>query len=204
MPNLQLHQLRVAAVTKLVCDSLDMPVDTHAVVAAALLHDMGNIIKFDLSVFPDFCEPEGLEYWQSVKQEYLDTYGNDEHDATVAIARSVGVSDTVLRLVDGIGFSNLARVREGDWYEMKIAEYGDLRVGPHGVVPLLERLEEARGRYKKRYASEEESLRRYTMLADAGTGIEVQIFARSRITPSDITDAAVEPVIEQLKHFQVV
>ena len=63
MPVLQQHMLRVAGVTDLICQLAGDKVDSHNVVIAALLHDSGNIIKFDLQRFPHFLEPEGLDYW---------------------------------------------------------------------------------------------------------------------------------------------
>src|SRR5436305_1624080 len=99
MPNLQLHQLRVAAVAKKISDNLVTQVDKAAVVEACLLHDMGNIIKFNLSKspqFPSFLEPEGLKYWQAVKDDYLQKYQTeDEHQATLAIAKEIGASAKV-------------------------------------------------------------------------------------------------------------
>jgi len=71
MPSLSLHQLRVAAVAKLICDSFKERIDTNNVVLACLYHDMGNIIKFDLNYFPEFTKPEGLEYWQKIKEDYI-------------------------------------------------------------------------------------------------------------------------------------
>ena len=63
--------------------------DYGHLIAACLFHDMGNIIKSDLKKFPEFLEPEGLEYWDRVKKEYVEKYGKDEHAATVAIARAI-------------------------------------------------------------------------------------------------------------------
>ena len=56
MPQLQEHQLRVASVAKTICDHLLVPVHTDHVVSVCLLHDMGNILKFDLQKFPQFGE----------------------------------------------------------------------------------------------------------------------------------------------------
>src|SRR3954452_25294278 len=86
MPALQQHQLRVAAVAAMICDSLP-GTDKETVVIACLFHDMGNIIKSDLSYFPEFVQPEGLEYWEKVKQEYIQKYGSDENAATKEIAK---------------------------------------------------------------------------------------------------------------------
>ena len=57
---------------------------------------MGNIIKSDLTVFPEFREPEGLDYWQNVKDDYVKKYGTDHHAANAIIAREIGLVDRVV------------------------------------------------------------------------------------------------------------
>ena len=87
MQNLVEHQLRVTAVAEMICETLDVPVDKDLVVRVCLLHDMGNIIKSDLNYFPEFVKPEGLEYWQKVKDEFIEKHGNEEHFATEKICK---------------------------------------------------------------------------------------------------------------------
>ena len=87
MPSLQLHQLRMAAVAKLTFCNCKKLVNERDVILACLFHDMGNILKFDLTKFPEFTQPEGIEYWESVKDEYRKKYGTDQHVATEAVAR---------------------------------------------------------------------------------------------------------------------
>jgi len=62
MPSLQLHMFRVAGVASVICENFKQPelINQDDIVSACLLHDMGNIIKFNLSLFPQFLEPEGL------------------------------------------------------------------------------------------------------------------------------------------------
>ena len=86
-PALQLHQLRAAGVARILCEHHPGVKDTKSPVIACLFHDMGNIIKFDLDALPAFLEPQGLSYWQGVKDEYIAKYGTDEHIATYAICR---------------------------------------------------------------------------------------------------------------------
>ena len=74
MPTLQLHQLRVAGVAKIIADSFNGEIDKESIVLACLFHDMGNIIKFDLKNFPEYNQPEGIEYWQKVQSEFLEKY----------------------------------------------------------------------------------------------------------------------------------
>jgi len=207
MPSLQMHQLRVAAVGKTVCEHFKDGIDTHAVVAACLLHDMGNILKFDLSAFPDFLEPEGLAYWQGVKDEYEVKYGRDQHAATLAIARELGVSEKILRCIDCVAFSKAEDTLTNGSWEEKVCEYADSRVSPHGVLTLDERLREARKRYLARKGSAGQDIAivppdRFEELVAAEHEIERRLFARTDITPVDITDASVARIIEELRAYE--
>ncbi|MBI4122082.1 MAG: HD domain-containing protein [Parcubacteria group bacterium] len=200
MPNLQLHQLRVAAAAKQICEAQKMEVDTQSVISACLLHDMGNILKFDLLYFPQFLEPQGLAYWESAKQSFKDKYGPDEHAATVAIAKELGVSDAVFSYVSSIGFSNITKNVADPSLEKKICGYADLRVGPFGVLTIDERLSDGRQRYagKKHSISSE----KYATLADGLKPLEQQVFEQATIQPADITDESIAPNIELLRSFK--
>src|SRR3989338_7998938 len=112
MPSLQMHQLRVAAVGKLICEHFNKPVNKKDVVLACLFHDMGNILKFELAMFPEFTEPEGVDYWESVKDKYRKKYGDDEHSATQEIMREIGLPKGIIDLMEGIGFSKVSEVAE--------------------------------------------------------------------------------------------
>lgn len=205
MPNLQLHQLRVAAAGKLICDSFLEPINGEDVILTCLFHDMGNIIKSDLGVFSDsFRGPKPRSYWEDVKREYVEKYGADEHSANIAIGRELGLSPEVIRYMDGISFGNFARVRDGDSFEQKIVLYCDGRVAPYGVVSLLARQAEARERYRGRGHSETpENEADYQALLEAAVEVERQIFARVPIKPEDITDDSVAPIIEELWEYPI-
>src|SRR3989344_7901427 len=133
MPSLQLHQLRVAAVVKLIADNFAEPVNKEEVILACLFHDMGNIIKSDLTYFPDFVEPEGAEYWEKVKADFIQKYGTNHHKANIMIAKDIGFPPAAVALVDGVGFSQIAYVVADSSFERKIMQYADIRVGPRGV-----------------------------------------------------------------------
>ena len=205
MPSLQLHQLRVAAVAKLISDNFDPPaggpVNTHDVVLACLFHDMGNIIKSDLTYFPEFVEPEGLEYWEKIKADFVLKYGENHHKANVMIAKDLGLPPTSIALIDSIGFSQLEFVVADDSFERKIMQYADIRVGPHGILPLKQRLEEGRKRYnttrkaRMYYESDEE----FEHLAQFAGELEKQVSEHMHITPDKIDDTAIKPISEQLR-----
>lgn len=204
MPGLQIHQLRVTAVGKTICESLTIPIDTDAVVTACLFHDMGNIIKSELALFPEFLGEHDLAYWEAVKKEYMGKYGTNEHHATIEIARELGLTEKVIRLIDGVGFMNTESVRDGASYEQKIIEYSDLRVQPHGVSSLDERLEEGRKRYEGRgHFDFPDNKNRYGELVAAIHEVERQIFSVSSIQPESITEASVQSAISELKMYPI-
>src|SRR6185436_9316657 len=119
MPNLQLHQLRVAAVGKLICDNFEEPINNSDVVLACLFHDMGNIVKFKLEVFPDALQPEGLEYWQKQKEDVIQKYGPEQHEVSEKIAKEIGLPDTVIHIIANSGVRRVPEMVESNSYEWK-------------------------------------------------------------------------------------
>ncbi|MCC6323872.1 HD domain-containing protein [Candidatus Nomurabacteria bacterium] len=197
MPQLESHMYRVAAVASLICDNFQTSIDKKSIINTCLLHDMGNIIKFDLTKFPEFNEPQGLAYWQSVKNNFIEKYGNDQHKATVAIALEVGVSLRVLELLNSIGFSKSVNVNESNEMEKMICIYSDMRVTPSGVATLRERLIDMEERY-----GNSQNAKKGTELQDiylALYSIEEKIFMHASIKPNDITNEICEPIITHLK-----
>jgi len=199
LPSLQLHQLRVAAVGKLVCENSMLELDTESVVLAGLFHDMGNIIKSDLTLFPEFVEPEGIGHWQLVKEDFLAHYGSDEHEATAQIVREIGLPEQVCTLIDHIGFSKMEWIRDEASHEQQAAEYGDLRVAPHGIVSLTARLEESKRRYASKHSTIPRTEETYERLATAAHDIERMLFADSAIAPDDITEESAQALFAQFR-----
>ncbi|CAN5229849.1 hypothetical protein BH09PAT2_BH09PAT2_02750 [soil metagenome] len=159
MPTLQMHQYRVAGVAHMLCLHYDNKVDAVNIVAACLLHDMGNILKFKLEMFPDFLEPQGMDYWKKIKNEYHYKYGNDEHKATLEIAKEIFKkrnpaineklnTERTLELINAIGFSSAQYNFESIDISRKIAAYADMRMEPHGVTSLALRLKDGNKRFK--------------------------------------------------------
>lgn len=199
IPNLQMHQLRVAAVAKQICESLRLEIDKDVVIRVCLLHDMGNIIKSKLDYFPEFVQPEGIEYWQSVKAEFIEKYGDDEHEATIKIIKELNQSEKIIYLAGENRFPYMCKHRDGEDFTQKLIHYVDGRVGPHGVLSFDERMNDANKRYKSVSFHDEERDR----LVNCGRDIEKQIFAHSNIKPEDINDESVAKIIEELKNFEI-
>ncbi len=195
MPDLRLHQLRVAAVGKRICNHFSEPIDTDEVVLACLFHDMGNIVKFDLGYFPEALEPRGREYWEQVKRETEERYGTEQHEVSAAIGREIGLSEQALNMIVHAGYRDMPAIVESENWAWKMLKYADLRVAPHGVVSLEERFADFAVRYRSK-VSDRETLAQ-------GKTLEAQIFAHASIQPEDITDATVAPLIEELSEYPV-
>ena len=199
MPNLQLHQLRVAAVAKMIVENFKESLDEKSIVLACLFHDMGNIIKSDLYYFPEFLKPEGLEYWQGVKDQYIKKYGKEEHRATELIAKEIGLPSKSISSLKNIGFSNAGKNEKSDSFEDKICNYSDMRVDPYGVVAMEDRILEGRKRYSlRKHAIAEDN---FESLAKSFRNMEKQIFDKTQIKTYDITNEKIEGMIQELRNL---
>lgn len=203
LPALQLHQYRVAAVAQALVESIATPLEKSEIVSVCLLHDMGNILKFDMVTLPEFFEPDGIAYWQAIKNEYLQKYGGDVTSATHQIVTEIGVSARTLDLVKSIGFDLTPVVFRSDDLAKKICAYADTRVAPWGVTSLTERCRDLENRYQARYPTPEQKALRQKYW-HVSQDIEQQIFAQSSLQASDITEVALSDTIKSLASFEVV
>jgi hypothetical protein len=191
----------VAAVAKMIVDNFQEPIDKESVIFACIFHDMGNIIKSDFNKFPEFLEPEGLEYWQKVKDEYVAKYGTSEHVASELIAKEINLLSSAFECLQHIGFNNATINEIGDSFENKICNYSDMRVDPYGVVAMEERMQEGRKRYENKYHSI--SSNNFEPLAQSMREMEKQIFSKTTIKPEEITDEKIMGIIEELRKLTV-
>lgn len=203
MPHLQKHQLQVASVAWFICNSLDLEIDKNIVVTTCLLHDMGNVIKFNLnqtkSVF-GLSDTE-VDDISKIKNEFIEKYGDDEHEATIKIIKELELLERVVSLAGENRFSYMCKHSMGGDLMQKIIHYADGRVGPHGILSYNDRMNDANKRYKDHKLSIEEEER--DRLVNCGRDIEKYIFSHTNIKPEDITDEAIAPYIEKFKKFEI-
>jgi len=190
---LALHMYRVAAVAMMVFDANGITEGREDLRDACLLHDMGNVIKFNFAT-PIFPIPNE-EYWQQVQKEMIATYGRDEHHATLAILDELHVAPRVRALVDAIGFHNNERtLHSGDLLTM-IAAYADSRVIPSGVASLAERMRDMYERYGSKHPETAPETERQVRALQQ---IEQVLFEHASIRPEDITEASVAPLVAEM------
>jgi hypothetical protein len=199
MPQLQTHMLRVAGVGKIILSGWKPEINHDLVIRTLLLHDMGNITKFNLSdewqrkmkgTDPNL----DLPYWRTIQQKSWDTYGRDTHTTTNAIVTELGQLD-VLEVLNqehegyAIGDENLI-LKQSD--EAKIFAYCDVRVTPVGVTSMQERIEDLSTRYER-------ELSWYSFLYT----LEEQIRERTTVDLDAITEADVEPLFDELLTYTI-
>ena len=203
--NLREHMMRVAGAVALICDNWKgLKINKNDVVATALLHDLGNVVKYDLS-------PEGrklvnddsdVEQLKELQQSMIAKYGKDADMASAKMAAEAGVNKRVLDLITDNGIDHIEDTANSKDMEQKIVKYCDLRVLPRGIGSLKERFDEAKIRYSGRNvfakAFDENQLIAWEETANR---IEVDIFknVKKGFTPASITDKSVSRYIEEFR-----
>jgi len=182
-PNLQQHQLRVAGVAYLITNNwkTNPPIDPKLMAKVGLVHDMGNILKFNLE--PKIAQRYGLtdlDKWNRVKQLFRQKYGPDENQATFQICQELGLTKelTILKQINQL--YDLTKIANSPHWPLKIAVYADMRVSPDGVVSFKQRLEDFFQRY---------NLHDIDSWLIAGKKIESQLQSQTKIDITTITES---------------
>ena len=156
MPQLAVHQLRVGAVCKIVAENFCKEVDVQYITKLGLVHDMGNIVKFDLQDNIDrskFGQIENLKYWQGVQRTVWEKYGKNAHEATIGMLVEARLTEFVpfIKEEERLYFAEAREeMLDKASTEAIILLYGDCRVTPSGVVSYRERVNDLQDRYGAR------------------------------------------------------
>lgn len=143
-PNLQRHMLEVAAVAKAVCDHwVGDPVDSSLIVTVALIHDLGNLIKFKQPFLGEL--EQDAEFWSQKQDEMRQKFEGDVHTATIALAKQGTFSEEVLEELDRTGQTGLPAKFSTN--EARIIELADMCVSPAGIVGPETRINDLLIRY---------------------------------------------------------
>lgn len=205
-PWLAEHMYRVAAVAVILFDAhkaIDSSLEGRAdLITANLLHDVGNIIKFDFVKMP---APDGQnDYWREAQSVFKQKFGNDELHAAKIIMEELGVLSLVHPILEYTSFPYGNELLLSGTLFQKISAYADQRVGPDGVVSLTERLAYMHRRYSERgslYGDTTDP--KIQTLNEAIYAVERSLFAGLSIRPEDINDDSVAPVVAQLRSFEL-
>ncbi len=197
MPQLQTHMLRVAGVGKLIAQNWKGSCDVKVVTKLCLLHDMGNIVKFDLRDGIDrskFGVIENLKHWQEVQLGCWEKYGKDAHDATIGILHDAGLPqfESYINEEEELYF---AEAKDSELDKASVAAiilmYADCRVIPSGVVSYRERVNDL----KVRYGARSKTWYDWTFWFENWMQNNVTIDLQS------ITEDSVAPLFDELLHY---
>lgn len=204
-PHLQLHMLRVAGVCKLICDHWTgetLPI--HDIITVWLTHDLGNILKFDMEMFPEVRKPEWVKYRQGIKDDFAQ-YGDDEHAATKKIASLCGISDSSMELLKMFDEYNDDKLMQSKNSALWICDYADARVATFGITTLHDRIQKITKRNMKNHGRTEQKAKEVAKnRTKTAEMMEEGIFKQCTLTPEDINDRTINPLLEDLRSFDIV
>jgi hypothetical protein len=187
--------MMVAAVAELICDKCVKETNKEDVVAAALIHDLGNFVKmtFDGDTEIRLLDKEDhnkIELYKQKKKEFIEKYGPHDWKANELIAKEIGVNENVLYLLHHKEVFHAPREEWENNFGLMIFFYADLRVSPNGVTGLEERLAEFRKRHK---LFEQKDQAEYSKkFNEFALKLEKEIFEYIKITPEAITNEAIK------------
>ncbi len=194
--NLQMHMRLVAGVAQKICENSKEKVDEEKIIAVALIHDLGNIVKMKFEgetakflLQEDF---QKIDFYKAKKEEFAKKYGANDKTANYAMAKELGVEDGLLKLID---LPSAIKIK-GEKYSTTnnftklVLLYSDMRVSPSGVVSMNERL----GEFAKRYSIKDypEKLNHSKVFCKAAQEIEKKVFEKVNLRPEDINKETVK------------
>jgi len=140
--NLQTHMLRVTAVAQILLKNwTGKKLDNQSIIQACLFHDMGNLLKFDLTKkhFLDKNDHPSY-YWKKVKQKMIKKYSPNEHQATHQICQELNLSLQTLRLIKKLNWKDIDQLLKKNDLNSLIPIYCDMRIGPFGIMSVKQRV----------------------------------------------------------------
>ena len=201
--NLQVHMFRAAAVGEMVIDNWNGPkINGDDIIAALLLHDLGNIVKMDVEdengVSAKLLKEhndKSMDFWKEKKKEMVKKYSENDHDATNKMIEEIDAPKEVKFIVTkGIFLDNDFTLASDNW-ELKIKAISDQRIGPWGVLSLKERFEEVKIRYLKRTSGSSIHNPKAQEYINCAFKLQEQVFEHCKIKPEDINDETIKPYL---------
>jgi hypothetical protein len=197
--NLQEHQLRVAALGSIICNHLiEVKVDQSLIVRCLLLHDMGNILKYDFSKTMLFSEKDQnkINFYKLKQTEFKNKYGSKTDEATLRIIKEITTDKRVFTLCKNSHWESANKFVNTNHWDRKIACYSDMRVGPHGVLNLKDR-------FRDLIMRRLDKNNKLMILCQYGITLENNLQKQTDIDITNLNDASLETVMEKLKETDV-
>ncbi len=185
--------LTVAGVGAIICDNWKGPkISKKRIVATLLVHDLANIMKYDLSkrgmhlLTPS--DRKRIAFLRAVKEEAIARYGKDPEEAITKIAKGLNFSKSVTSLLERMSAVHSKKYEldelfaRKDW-ELAICLYSDWRVSPKGIVSVNERVHDLSVRYGIGAKESRELLSELS-------GVERCLLRNVKLRPAEINDSS--------------
>lgn len=197
-PNLQRHMLLVTKIALFICKHWKGgEINPQELKKLCLLHDVGNIVKFQIKQYPQYLEEEQerADYWIGRQSQTIAKYGSDDNIATSKMLQELGINSELIQLIKDKEYGNTIAIKDGTNWTLKVMLYSDLRVAPTGLQSLENRLTEVMNRYEK--------YRKRHDLFEASKEIEKQLQERVDISLSGIDETNIEANNQELLETEV-
>ena len=154
-PVLRQHMLRVTKTGKwILAHWSGAEFDQSLYIHALLVHDLGNLAKFDLSPTATvrLLPLENINEWRQIQQNFISRYGKNADEATLKLIQELQLprADELIKLIGGHTPKRLAETVQNHNWAQKLLDYTDFRVGPFGILSLDERFADLTKRYQYR------------------------------------------------------
>jgi len=197
-PNLQEHMLSVTKVALFISSHwIGEGLSHKELKRSALVHDLGNIVKFDFDKYPEFMglEIKNIDIWKDKQRQMISKYGNNDHEVTKLILKELKFSDDSIEVIGSKSFTDALAISKSDNFNLKVLLYADMRVLPLGIGTLEDRLHDLEKRY---------STRSYLQLhINACREIEKQLQEKVNVSLASINSDSVKLDDEELLNVEI-
>ncbi|HQM15818.1 MAG TPA: HD domain-containing protein, partial [Candidatus Woesebacteria bacterium] len=150
--NLEQHLIQVASLGRLICQNwTGSPLNQDHILTALLLHDIGNLVKYNLkqnwtkkilteSSARNSHLPQSLTAWQELQTRFQQHYSQNADEANLAIVRELKIDPTIIKILSDHTFDDLEPLLLARNWTKMIFFYCDLRFAPTGIVSVAKRL----------------------------------------------------------------
>jgi len=194
-PNLQEHMARVWGIISFIenhWNNKDITINWETVKKAALLHDLGNVVRFDFVNHPEYLgsEQANLDHWREVQKQMIEKYGLDDHEATERMLKEIGIEQAIIDIIGNKSFGNSISTRNSSNWLSKLLAYADLRTLPTEIGTLNERITDIKARMPK-YTNRPD----FEDLVTACKEIEAQIASNLDVPIAQINEQSISEII---------
>ncbi len=213
-PNLAKHMITVAALGEIIFSHwTGVKIDQKRLVTILLLHDIGNLVKFELdsessnemlqNSLPSLSQlKKPFEYWLKKQKQMIDKYTKNADLANLTIIKELGFSSDITDLMNDHSFESLENHLELPRWEKKLIFYCDLRVTPHGLASINARIQDLRERYHHRDQNWTDKKTFHKWLGSS-LKLEKQIDQHTNISLNQIQPSDLTPIINNLVEYTI-